>query len=159
MAGIAVRTLAPETRRAALRHAAVYLAVLLVAAVVWYSTEAQRQAFLGFLHNPSQEVPVEADDPGFSIPGLHMGNLLGYITHFREDDARVRLSGVGELLQLPGKRFLLTFPLTHWIAIVDREFNMRNTAQCWQGSDTIVMLPQGKGMPLPRYTARRFPGG
>ncbi len=33
--------------------------------------------------------------------------------------------------------------------------NRRNTAQRGQGSDTRLMLPQGNGMPLPRYTARR----
>ena len=33
---------------------------------------------------------------------------------------------------------------------LDRVFSMRNTAQCRHGSEIIVMLPQGKGMPLPR---------
>ena len=33
--------------------------------------------------------------------------------------------------------------------------SMRNTAQCGHGSVTCAMLPQGSGMPLPRYTARR----
>ena len=41
----------------------------------------------------------------------------------------------------------------------DRAFSIRKTAQCWQGSDTSDMFPQGSGIPLPRYTARRLPGG
>ena len=33
---------------------------------------------------------------------------------------------------------------------VDRVLSMRNTAQCWHGSEIVDMFPQGSGMPLPR---------
>ena len=35
---------------------------------------------------------------------------------------------------------------------------MRKTAQFGHGSVTCAMLPQGSGIPFPRYTARKYPG-
>ncbi len=78
VAGHAVRALEPARRRQVLREVAVYLGVLLVVAAVWYSTHAQREAFRGFLHNPSQAVSIERDDPSFEVPGFHLGNLRAY---------------------------------------------------------------------------------
>jgi 4-amino-4-deoxy-L-arabinose transferase-like glycosyltransferase len=67
-----------DDRKAAFHGGVTYLAVLVVVAVVWYSRAEQRAAFLGFLHNPSQLVPVERDDPSFRIPGLSWANLSEY---------------------------------------------------------------------------------
>lgn len=77
-AGHAVRIWRSSPRREALRHAAVYAGVALGVLAVWYSTSGQRAAFMGFLHNPAQETPVESDDPTFRLPGLSGANFFAY---------------------------------------------------------------------------------
>lgn len=78
LAGHALRLLPRENRRAALRHALVYLGTLLVIALAWYSRADARAAFLGFLHNPAERVAIERDDPSFHLPGVSPSNFLAY---------------------------------------------------------------------------------
>ncbi len=77
-AGYAVRWWRTTTRREALRDGLVYFGVIVGVLCVWYSTAGQRAAFMGFLHNPSQLVSVERDDPSFRVPGFHAGNFTAY---------------------------------------------------------------------------------
>lgn len=76
--GHLVRWLRAEDRRAALRDAAVCGGVIVVWLGLWYSSESQRAAFAGFLHNPSQAVSVERDEPSFALPGFSASNFLAY---------------------------------------------------------------------------------
>jgi hypothetical protein len=77
-AGHVVRVVRAPQRREVLRDALAFAAVIVVVLGVWYSRADQRAAFMGFLHNPSQAVSVESDDPTFRIPGLHPGNFTAY---------------------------------------------------------------------------------
>lgn len=77
--------LRPDRRRESLRSLALYLGVLVVVGVIWYSTEAQRAAFSEFLNNPSELVPVEEDEPGFKLPSLSWGNFSGYFGLIADD--------------------------------------------------------------------------
>jgi 4-amino-4-deoxy-L-arabinose transferase-like glycosyltransferase len=77
-AGHALRWLRSETKRAALRDALVYAGVVAVVLGAWYAKADQRSAFMGFLHNPAQETPVESDDPTFTVPGIAPGNFTAY---------------------------------------------------------------------------------
>ena len=77
-AGHLVRVVRATDRRTALRDALAFAAVILVVLGIWYSRPDQRAAFMGFLHNPSQAVSVESDDPTFRVPGLHPGNFTAY---------------------------------------------------------------------------------
>lgn len=74
----AVRLLRGPDRRTALRHGLLYAGAIAVVIAVWYSTEGQRAAFRGFLHNPSQAVSIERDDPTFQVPGFHWENFFAY---------------------------------------------------------------------------------
>src|SRR5262245_19676373 len=77
-AGHVVRVVRAQDRRTALRDALTFAAVIAVVLGIWYSRADQRAAFMGFLHNPSQAVSVESDDPTFRVPGLHPGNFTAY---------------------------------------------------------------------------------
>lgn len=77
-AGHVVRVVRAKERRDAVRDALAFAAVIVVALGVWYARSDQRAAFMGFLHNPSQAVSVESDDPTFRVPGLHPGNFTAY---------------------------------------------------------------------------------
>ena len=77
-AGIAVQLLDRERRGAAWRYLLVYLGTLLVCVGIWYSRAEARATFMGFLNNPAERIPVELDDPSFSVPGLHGGNFFAY---------------------------------------------------------------------------------
>jgi hypothetical protein len=77
-AGHVVRVVRAPDRRAAVRDALVFAGVIALVLAVWYSRAEQRAAFMGFLHNPSQAVSVESDDPTFRVPGLHPGNFSAY---------------------------------------------------------------------------------
>ncbi len=52
------------------------------------------------------------------------GELLGYLTHGRRKSERFRLPGVGEVAAFPDGRVLLTFPLSHYAAVFDRELQL-----------------------------------
>jgi hypothetical protein len=84
-AGYAVRWLRSTSRRDALRDALVYVGAVVVVLGAWYSTAGQRAAFMGFLHNPSQAVSVESDDPTFRVPGLRADNFTAYLTILARD--------------------------------------------------------------------------
>jgi hypothetical protein len=77
-AGHVVRVVRAKERREPLRDALAFAAVVAVVLGIWYSRADQRAAFMGFLHNPSQAVSVETDDPTFHVPGLHPGNFTAY---------------------------------------------------------------------------------
>src|SRR5204863_6982292 len=44
----------------------------------WYSSASQRGAFMALLHNPSQAVSIESDDPTFHVPGLRGQSFTAY---------------------------------------------------------------------------------
>jgi hypothetical protein len=52
------------------------------------------------------------------------GNPLEYVTVYYKQDLTVRLPGVGELVELDDDRILLTFPLSHRAAVVDRKLRL-----------------------------------
>ena len=85
-AGHVVRVLRAPQRREALRDALSFAAVVAVALLVWYSRGDQRSAFMGFLHNPSQAVSVETDDPTFRIPGVRPENVTAYFGLVANED-------------------------------------------------------------------------
>ncbi|GAB4279754.1 MAG: hypothetical protein Kow0092_35500 [Deferrisomatales bacterium] len=55
----------------------------------------------------------------------YAGNFLGYLCAFTRDGEQVRFPGIGELAALPGNRVLITFPLSHWAGVFDRELVLR----------------------------------
>src|SRR5438477_1312799 len=67
-AGYVLRWARAPSRRDAARDALVYAGVVAAALGAWYSTVYQRGAFMALLHNPSQAVSVESDDPTFHVP-------------------------------------------------------------------------------------------
>jgi hypothetical protein len=76
--GYVVRWLRDRSRREGLRDLAIYAGTGVLVLAIWYSTQGQRAAFMGFLHNPSQAVSVESDDPTFHLPGIKPGNFAAY---------------------------------------------------------------------------------
>ncbi len=93
--GYAVRWLRSDDRRAAGRDALVFVGVVAVFLAAWYSTQYQRDKFMAFLHNPSQAVSIETDDPTFRVPGVRMDNFTAYF-HLVADEYHLHWTiGVG----------------------------------------------------------------
>jgi hypothetical protein len=144
-AGYVVRWLRADARRAALRDALVYVGAVVVVLAAWYSTPAQRAAFMGFLHNPSQAVPVESDDSTFRVPGLSPGNFTAYVGILASDYHAHWIVGVAVLAAAAfGARAALRRPET------------AAAAACFAW--TLLVLSMGfREYPLPRFIATALP--
>lgn len=82
----------------------------------------------------------------------YQGEFLGYVTEYSDQGRPQRLSGVGELLRLGPDRVLLTFPLAHRAAVVDRKFQLLREVGTsvkgyiggFVGIHGASLLPQGR---------------
>ena len=54
----------------------------------------------------------------------YQGKLLGYVTHAGRGEARFRLPAVGEVAPIGPARVLLTFPLSHYAVVADRDLRL-----------------------------------
>jgi len=134
-----------RSRPGAARDLAVYAGAVLVVLGAWYSTSGQRAAFMGFLHNPSQAVSVESDDPTFRVPGLHAGNFTSYVAILATDYHLHWTIGVVALCAfLVGLRHALRRP----------EIAAAVACLAWT---TLVLSMGFREYPLPRFIASALP--
>jgi len=54
----------------------------------------------------------------------YKGNPLGYINGYEHKGTKVRFPGVGEMAEIGKDRILFTFPISHWAAVLDRQFRL-----------------------------------
>jgi hypothetical protein len=143
--GYAVRWWKSEARRPALRDALVYVGAVVLVLGVWYSTSGQRAAFMGFLHNPSQAVSVESDDPTFRVPGFAPGNFPAYVGILASDY---------HVHWIVGAAVLAAFAFGARAALRSPEVAAATACFLW----TLLVLSMGfREYPLPRFIASALP--